>query len=192
MLEIIMFQRNVKQKNQITVKAITSICLIALAVILPQIVHLILGQQGGIQLLPMYLPVLIGGCLLGWRWAIPVGALAPFVSFILTSFLGAAMPSLQRLPFMIAELIVFALVSGLFSKKIYNNGLWAFFAVILAQLLGRSMFLVLALIFLNVVPFTVPMVFSQILSGWIGLTIQALLVPLLINGLRTILVRNND
>ena len=192
MLENILVQSNATVKSKITVKTLTSVGLIALAVILPQIVHLALGQPGGVQLLPMYLSVLIGGCLLGWRWAIVVGALSPVVSFAITSLFGEAMPALPRLPFMVAELAVFAVVSGLFSKKIYENGLWAFPAVILAQLSGRAVFLGLVAIFQSVAPFTVEMIWSQILTGWVGLAIQAVLVPLLIIGIRAILVKDND
>ena len=192
MLDNILVQSNATVKSKITVKTLTSVGLIALAVILPQIVHLALGQPGGVQLLPMYLPVLIGGCLLGWRWGIGVGALSPVVSFAITSLFGEAMPALPRLPFMVAELAVFAVVSGLFSKKIYENGLWAFPAVILAQLSGRAVFLGLVAIFQSVAPFTVEMIWSQILTGWVGLAIQAVLVPLLIIGIRAILVKDND
>ncbi len=192
MLENVLSRKNASIKTKITVKTLLSVGLIALAVVLPQIVHLALGQPGGVQLLPMYLPVLIGGCLLGWRWAIAVGALSPVVSYLLTSMMGEAMPTLPRLPFMIAELAVFALVSGLFSKKIYQNGLWAFPAVILAQLAGRAVFLGLVAIFQSVTPFTVEMIWSQILTGWVGLAIQAVIVPLLIIGLRAILVNDHD
>lgn len=192
MLENVLTKKNASVQTKITVKTLLSAGLIALAVVLPQIVHLALGQPGGVQLLPMYLPVLIGGCLLGWKWAIAVGALSPVVSYLLTSMMGEAMPALPRLPFMIAELAVFALVSGLFSKKIYKNGLWAFPAVILAQLAGRAVFLGLVAVFQSVTPFTVPMIWSQILTGWVGLAIQAVLVPLLIIGLRAILVKDND
>lgn len=192
MLENVLVQRKAAVRNRNTIKALTSVGLIALAIILPQIVHLALGQPGGVQLLPMYLPVLIGGCLLGSRWAITVGALSPVISFVLTSALGEAMPALPRLPFMVAELTVFALVSGLFSKKIYENGLWAFPAVILAQFAGRAVFLGLVAIFQSIAPFTVPMIWSQILTGWVGLAMQAVLVPLLIIGLRAILVKDND
>lgn len=192
MLESVLVGRKVTLKNKIAVKTLTSVGLIALAVILPQIVHLALGQQGGVQLLPMYLPILIGGCLLGSRWAIIVGALSPVASFAITSMIGEAMPALPRLPFMVAELAVFAVVSGLFSKHIYKNGLWAFPAVILAQLAGRSVFLGLVAIFQNTGLFTVPMIWSQILTGWIGLVIQAVLVPILVIGLRAILVKDHD
>lgn len=187
MLENVLSRNHATVQKKITVKTLTSVGLIALAVILPQIVHIALGQPGGVQLLPMYLPVLMGGCLLGWKWAAAVGSFSPVMSFLLTSTWGEPMPALPRLPFMVAELLVFAVVAGLFSKKIYKNGLWAFPAVVLAQLAGRAVFLGLIAIFQSVTPFTVPMIWSQILTGWVGLAVQAVLVPLLVIGIRVIL-----
>ena len=192
MLQNVLAQRQATVQKRITVNTVLSVGLIAIAVILPQIVHLALGQSGGVQLLPMYLPVLIGGCLLGWKWALAVGILSPVVSFAITSLMGNPMPALARLPFMMAELAVFALVSGLFSKKIYENGLWAFPSVILAQLAGRAVFLGLVAIFQSVAPFTVPMIWGQICAGWLGLVIQAILVPIIIIAIRALLVKSND
>ena len=189
MLENVLTKNNAASKTKITCKTLVSIGLIALAVVLPQLVHLALGQPGGVQLLPMYLPVLIGGCLLGWRWAMFVGVLSPLASFALTSLMGNPMPVLARLPFMMAELAVFAVVSGLFSNKIYKNGLWAFPAVLAAQLAGRTAFLGLAFIFQSVAPFTAEMIWSQILAGRLGLAIQLIAVPLIVIGLRAILVK---
>ncbi len=189
MLENVLTKNNAASKTKITCKTLVSIGLIALAVVLPQLVHLALGQPGGVQLLPMYLPVLIGGCLLGWRWAMFVGVLSPLASFALTSLMGNPMPVLARLPFMMAELAVFAVVSGLFSNKIYKNGLWAFPAVLAAQLAGRAAFLGLAFIFQSVAPFTAEMIWSQILAGWLGLAIQLIAVPFIVIGLRAILVK---
>ena len=189
MLENVLTKNNAASKTKITCKTLVSIGLIALAVVLPQLVHLALGQPGGVQLLPMYLPVLIGGCLLGWRWAMFVGVLSPLASFALTSLMGNPMPVLARLPFMMAELAVFAVVSGLFSNKIYKNGLWAFLAVLAAQLAGRTAFLGLAFIFQSVAPFTAEMIWSQILAGWLGLAIQLIAVPLIVIGLGAILVK---
>ena len=192
MLDSILTQRQAAVSKKITLHAVLSAGLIALAVVLPQIVHLALGQPGGVQLLPMYLPVLIGGCLLGWKWALSVGVLSPLVSFAITSLMGSPMPALPRLPFMMAELAVFALVSGLFSKKIAANGLWAFPAVILAQLAGRAAFLGLVAVFQSVAPFTVEMIRGQIMTGWVGLAIQVVLVPLLIIAIRAIMVKEKD
>ena len=189
MLENVLTKNNAASKTKITCKTLVSIGLIALAVVLPQLVHLALGQPGGVQLLPMYLPVLIGGCLLGWRWALFVGVLSPLASFALTSLIGNPMPVLARLPFMMAELAVFAVVSGLFSNKIYKNGLWAFPAVLAAQLAGRAAFLGLVFVFQSIAPFTVEMIWSQILAGWQGLAIQLIAVPLIVIGIRAVLVK---
>lgn len=190
MLDTALTKRSASLRVKITCKTLVSLGLIALAVALPQLVHLALGQPGGVQFLPMYLPVLMGGCLLGARWAVAVGALSPVVSFLLTSLAGNPMPALPRLPFMIAELTVFALVAGLFSKKTAQNGLWAFPAVIAAQIAGRAVFLGAVALFQGAAPFTVPMIWSQILAGLPGLAIQAVLVPLVIIALRAVLVRD--
>ena len=192
MLDKALTQRDASISKRITIKSLVSLFLIALAVALPQLVHLALGQPGGVQFLPMYLPVLVGGCLLGARWAVTVGALSPVVSYLLTSIAGAPMPALPRLPFMIAELTVFALVAGLFSRKIAENGLWAFPAVIAAQIAGRAVFLGAVALFQGVSPFTVPMIWSQIVAGLPGLAIQAVLVPLMIIALRAVLVKDKD
>ena len=192
MLDKALTQRDASISKKITIKSLVSLFLIALAVALPQLVHLALGQPGGVQFLPMYLPVLVGGCLLGARWAVAVGAMSPVVSYLLTSIAGAPMPALPRLPFMIAELTVFALVAGLFSRKIAQNGLWAFPAVIAAQIAGRAVFLGAVALFQGVSPFTVPMIWSQIVAGLPGLAIQAVLVPLMIIALRAVLVKDKD
>ncbi|HRF35776.1 MAG TPA: hypothetical protein PLZ09_00585, partial [Clostridia bacterium] len=60
MLDAVLTRKNVSFKFKITIKTMVSVGLIALAVILPQIIHATLGASGGSQWLPMYLPVLIG------------------------------------------------------------------------------------------------------------------------------------
>ena len=140
----------------------------------------------------MYLPVLIGGCLLGAKWGLAVGALSPLVSFLITSAMGSPMPMAARLPFMMAELAFFALVSGLFTKKIADNGLWAFPAVILAQVTGRAVFLGLIAATQSMTDFTVPMIWSQIQTSVVGLLAQAIIVPVIIIGLRKLMVKDND
>lgn len=190
MFENALTMRNVSCGAKITYKAIVSAGLIALAVALPQIVHMALGAPGGVQWLPMYLPVLIGGCLLGTQWGLAVGMLSPLVSFLITSVMGAPMPMAARLPFMVLELAVFAAVSGLFTRKIADNGLWAFPAVILAQLCGRTVFLGAIAVTQSMTGFTVPMIWSQIQNGFVGLALQAVLVPVIIIGLRNILTKD--
>jgi hypothetical protein len=192
MFEYALTMKNVSYGKKITYKSLVSAGLIVLAVVLPQLVHLALGQPGGVKWLPMYLPVLIGGCLLGAKWGLITGILSPLVSFIITSAIGNPMPAFARLPFMIAELAAFALVSGLFSKKILKNGLWAFPAVIAAQIAGRALFLLLIAVTQRFTSFTVPMIWNQIKAGLPGLLVQAIIVPVIIIILRKILIKDND
>ena len=192
MIENIIARKGISLKIRLTVKSLVSAGVIILAVMLPQLVHLAAGPSGGMTWLPMYLPVLLGGCLLGTWWGLGVGILSPLVSFAVTSAMGSAMPAAARLPFMTAELAVFAAVSGLFSAKISENGWMAFPAVLLAAVSGRAVFLLLTAIFQSVAPFTVSVVWSQIQSGFIGLILQAVLVPLMVMGIRALMRREKN
>ena len=163
MIEQALTRRNCSLKVKVTVKGLISLGLAALAVVLPQLVHLALGQAGGVQWL---------------------------VSFLLTSAWGEAMPAVGRLPFMMAELAVFAAVSGAFAKKISSNAWMAFPAVLLAQVAGRSTFLLLVVIFRQFVSFTPELIWSQIRAGLLGMVLQAVVVPFLVMGLRALLERS--
>lgn len=192
MLENILTLKKYSHKTKLTVKSIVAVSLVALAVVLPQIVHLAAGQAGGVTWLPMCLPVLLAGCLLGTAWGLAVGVASPLVSFALTSMWGSAMPAAARLPFMIAELAVFAAVSGLFSKNIFKNGLFAFAATALAIVCGRAVFMLSVIVFQSVAPFTPALVWSQIQSGLAGAAAQAVLVPLVVMAVRRLMLKDNN
>lgn len=192
MLENILTLKKYSHKTKLTVKSIVAVSLVALAVVLPQIVHLAAGQAGGVTWLPMYLPALLAGCLLGTAWGLAVGVASPLVSFVLTSLWGSAMPAAARLPFMIAELAVFAAVSGLFSKNIFKNGLFAFAATALAIVCGRAVFMLSVIVFQSVAPFTPALVWSQIQSGLAGAAAQAVLVPLVVMAVRRLMLKDNN
>lgn len=82
--------------------------LLAIAVVLPQVFHLTGGPASGAVFLPMHIPVLIAGLLLGPFYGLAIGAIAPACSFLITQ-----MPTAARLPFMIIELAIYGLVSGI-------------------------------------------------------------------------------
>ncbi|MGN0667310.1 MAG: ECF transporter S component [Huintestinicola sp.] len=191
MFENILTLNNVSSKRKTAYKSLVAAGLIAAAVILPQLVHIISGQPGGAKWLPMYLPVLAAGCLLGTRWGMAVGILSPVISFLITLPSGTSMPSSARLPFMIIELAVFAAVSGAFSKKIYGKGAWAFAAVVCAQLAGRAVFLGTSALFGQAAGLPLTVVSSQIITGLPGILTQALLVPLIIIGLKKLMMRDS-
>lgn len=91
MIENILTKKQASLRVKLTVKTLISTAIIILAVVLPQIAHAAAGAQAGITLLPMYLPVLLGGCLLGPVWGLGVGVLSPLASFLITSALGTPM-----------------------------------------------------------------------------------------------------
>ncbi len=189
MLDMILRRKNATRRAEITAKTLTSFFDIVLAVVLPQLTHLIAGAGGGVTWLPMYLPVLLGGCLLGARYAVFCGALAPLASYVTTlAITGTAMPAVGRLPFMIAELTIFAVVGGLFSAKIAENTLWSVPAVITAQIAGRGVFLLLVAAFnaLGATPLTFSTVWAQVISGVPGLILQILTVPFVVLVLKRI------
>ena len=192
MLENALAVRNVPAGTKIKLKTAVSAGLIALAVILPQVVHALLGMPGGVKWRPMYLPVLIGGCVLGTKWGLAVGVLSPVISFLVTSAAGNPMPAAARLPFMMLELAVFAAVSGLFSEILPKNGLLAFPAVILAQISGRAVFLGAVAVCQSFAAFTPAMIWGQIKTGITGLAVQALFVPVIVICLNKLLAKENQ
>lgn len=183
MIESILERKHAGARARITAKALITLFVVALAVALPQMVHLVTGAPGGVKWMPMYLPVLLGGCLLGVRFGMAAGALSPLCSFLLTALAGNPMPAAARLPFMMAELAIMAAVTGAFSGLIAKRPLFAIPAVALALLAGRSGFLLLVTIFRGVVPFTPAMILSQIRTGVPGLILSVVAVPLLVTGI---------
>lgn len=194
MIENVLTRNKASVRTKITVKTLISVGIVALAITLPQLLHLAVGAQAGVKWLPMYLPVLLGGCLLGSGWGVGIGLISPLISYLITSSVGSPMPALARLPFMMAELAVFALIAGLFSKQIVKKSWMAFPAVLLAELGGRAFFLLAVAVFQNVTPFNTVMIWGQIKIGFAGILLQAAVVPLLVMGLSRILKeeKNND
>lgn len=179
MLDSVLRRANVTRRVAWTVKSLLACGLIALSVLLPQVAHLVAGSAAGIRFLPMYFPVLLGACLLGVRYGAFVGVASPLVSYFLTSAVGNAMPAAARLPFMMAELLAFALVAGAFAGRIETNRYVVFPAVLLAALCGRSVFLLATVLFPWAAPVTAAVAWQQICAGIPGLVLQFLLVPAL-------------
>lgn len=192
MIDTFLVGKNASQKTKITVKSLLFVGFAILAVLLPQIAHIAIGGDSGVRFLPMYFPVLLGGMILGFKTGVFLGIASPVLSFLITSAFGNPMPALVRLPYMIAELTVYAAVSGAFSKLVAKRGLWAFPAVLAAEISGRSLFLLSAFIFEKISPISFSFAFSQVLTGIIGIIVQTITVPLIVIALREILLSRNN
>ncbi len=115
--------------------AVKKICIcavcIALCCVLTPAFHAI---GAGAAFSPIHLPVLLCGLVCGWGYGAVCGVLGPVLSFLISSMPGAA-----RLPYMIPELVVYGVMTGVFFKLIRTGHEVAdlYLSMIPAMLLGR-------------------------------------------------------
>lgn len=151
--------------------------MLAVAILLPQAVHLSGNAALGQLLLPMHLPVLLGGLLLGPAYGLLLGILSPLCSMLLTG-----MPAAARLPFMLVELAAYGFAAGLLYRKTslgrIKGGLNM--ALVLAMLLGRGAYVLAAFIageLLHIPGVGVAAALNAITAGLYGIIIQLALLP---------------
>jgi len=167
-----------KQKLSVGTQALAAVTATVAAVVLPQIFHLLgmmsgLGSALGETFLPMHLPILFVGLLAGPYAGAVAGLLSPLASFALTG-----MPASAMLPFMMIELCIYGLTSGLLRDvKFPTIG-----KVLCAQVAGRAVRAVAILLAFyafgsHAVP--VAVIWKSIGAGIFGLILQWVLLPLL-------------
>lgn len=145
---------------------------LALAVLLPIGFHA-MGMAGRI-FLPMHIPVLLAGFIMGPRCGLLVGLLAPALSHLLTG-----MPPPYAVPLMSLELPMYGLVAGLAYQRLRLN---IYLALVVAMLVGRLFFgigLVLLGMFIEL-PYTAAMFFATggaLWTGLPGILVQIVAVP---------------
>lgn len=145
---------------------------LALALTLPFAFHQF-GIAGRI-FLPMHIPVLICGFIVGPAAGVIIGILAPFLSHLLTS-----MPPGYAVPLMSLELPIYGLVAGLTYRKLKLN---IYLALILAMIFGRLAFaagLIILGRFINLPYGALEYVAAggALLTGWPGILIQFIVIP---------------
>lgn len=157
--------------------------ILALGVLLPQVFHLIGGPAMGGVMLPMHIPVLLGGFLLGPVWGMVIGAATPALSSLLFS-----MPVMPRLLFMVLELAAYGLFTGVFYRLLR---LPSVVSLLLAMIAGRAVYFLSLLFTLNGLGLQLPGISSAWLAltdavalGVPGMAVQVLLIPLLLAALR--------
>ena len=156
-----------------------ALCL-ALALLLPQIFHLIGMQQAGQIFLPMHIPVLIGGMVLGWQYGALLGLMAPLVSCFLTG-----MPSAERVIFMMAELCSYGFLSGLFYQNLHvkDQPFGGYASLIGAMIVGRLVYgfaLTLAAMLFDMKLGGFAAVWAALIAGIPGIITQLIFLPALV------------
>ena len=144
---------------------------IALGVIIPYFAGHAFGIPG-VVFLPMHIPVLMAGLLLGWRYGATVGVLTPLLSSLLTG-----MPALwPQLPMLGSELVIFGLVAGLVRKKFkWNLYVSLIVAMVAGRIIGAGVLaLVLAPPNINIL---IGMVTERLTTGLPGIGVQLVFIP---------------
>jgi LytS/YehU family sensor histidine kinase len=167
------------KRSVLKAKSITVALAVVAAIVLPQIFHLIglisgTGNMLGSAFLPMYLPVIIAGLLGGPVVGFIAGAVSPLVSYIISG-----MPTVTLLPYIIIEISVFGLVSGILSKV--KMPLIA--KLIITQVAGRTTrLLAIAAIFVfNSQTVQIVSIWNVLAIALPGIVLQWALVPLLMH-----------
>lgn len=157
-----------------TKKLVTASMLLAIGVIIPSIFH-ITGLPGQ-MLLPMHIPVLIGGFLLPPSLAMLLGMLTPLLNSFITG-----MPVLFPIAIILVfELGAYGLITSFFYRVLKVPTL---LALIISMIIGRVIAGVT--IFVLSAFFTLPLdpvlfVKGAIITGIPGIIIQLILIPSLV------------
>lgn len=165
-------------RSRSAAKLITILLAIVSAILLPQLFHAIGAVSGtgaalGSALLPMHIPVLLAGSIGGPVVGVAAGILSPILSAAISG-----MPAPAVLPFMIIELGIYGLVSGLLTRTRLN----AFVQLLVTQLAGRAaraLAILGAIYLLGNTQLTIASIAAFITAGLFGTILQWALIPLL-------------
>lgn len=157
-----------------TRKMVYAAVILALSIAIPAIFHFT-ALPGNI-FLPMHLPVLVGGLLLGPVYGLIVGMLAPILNFFLTN-----MPPVPMLYIMIFELGAYGFFTGFLYKK--SNRL--FISLLASLVIGRIVAAIIVFILVQTMTgFDAnPLVWftGSFVKSFPGIAIQLILVPLIVS-----------
>ncbi|RKX23344.1 MAG: ECF transporter S component [Candidatus Zixiibacteriota bacterium] len=152
---------------------------LAIAIALPIIFHQF-GIAGRI-FLPMHIPVLICGFIVGAGPAVIVGLLAPILSHLMTS-----MPPAYAVPLMTMELSLYGFTAALTYRRLKLN---IYLSLLIAMIFGRLAF-ALGLFILGLfiaLPYGPAQFFAAggaVISGVPGIIVQFIIIPPLILSLK--------
>jgi uncharacterized membrane protein len=175
----------IQKKNGFTTRKIaTGGVLLALSVVLPLMLHVTGNPMAGRIFLPMHIPVILGGFILGPVFGLALGLAAPILSFLLLQ-----MPVPALLPFMIIELAVYGLVSGLMFRtlRFQDKKFGIYFSLITAMIAGRAVYALSLLVAGSLLGMKVAApvaVITGTVTGLPGIAIQLVLIPAIMFALK--------
>lgn len=150
---------------------IGTILLGGIGIALPRIFHVLAGSSAGSTFLPMHLAVLIAALVFGTTSSCLVAGSSVIFSYLLTG-----MPTLARMPYMLIELLIYAILLSVANKKMNS-----YLSLIATIILGRILYAGVLEIAINVwgLPTYGISVIESIKAGLPGIMIQIICVPFL-------------
>lgn len=153
-----------------------TVLLSAIGVALPRIFHVLAGSSSGATFLPMHIAVLVA--------SLTFGALSGSIvagSSIICSYLLTGMPAFARLPYMLIELVIYAVLLSTLNKK-FNS----YVSLIATIILGRVLYAGVLFVAINVLGFQTYgiSVIESIKVGLPGIVIQLASVPFIVKAIK--------
>lgn len=169
---------NLKQK--LTLPALFLAC----GLLLPMVFHTF-GMAGKI-FLPMHIPVLMAGLLLGWKQGLCIGFFTPILSSLLTGM----PPLLPMAPVMAVELALYGATAGYLRRTQKLSPLFALIGALIMGRLGAALIIALFAETLHIKLSPWIYVMASITNGILGIIIQIVGIPPLIAKLEQYLLQN--
>lgn len=162
-------------------KLVLAAMFLALCMVLP----FLTGQvpEIGSMLLPMHLPVLIAGFVLGAPYGALIGLIAPFLRF----FLFGMPPIFPTGASMAVEMCVYGLAAGAFYRLFPKKHAFVYVSLVLSMIVGRIAWGAAQYVFLmiNGSALTVKMFMAgAFINAWPGIILQLVLVPAVVIALQ--------
>ena len=125
----------------------------------------------------MHIPVLLAGLVIGGDYGFIIGMLTPLISHFVTG-----MPGTPRLPFMIGELAIYGLVSGLLyhNAGLKNKKLGGLITLVASMLAGRLFYAAMLFVAANLLNIKCGGAIAAVtatIKGVYGIGLQLLVIP---------------
>ncbi|NMA65761.1 MAG: ECF transporter S component [Clostridiaceae bacterium] len=141
----------------------------------------------GSKLLPMHIPVLLCGFVLGWPYGLIVGLIVP----VFRSLLFTMPPMFPTAIVMSFELAAYGFATGLLHKLFPKKNIFIYFSLIISMIFGRIIWGLASFIILSLSgsAFTIEAFLAgAFINALPGIIIQIVLIPALVMSLKRIKV----
>ena len=156
-----------------TKKLVLTAMFIAIGIVLPLAFHTI--PHAGRIFLPMHIPILLCGIIVGFPFGLACGIVTPLLSSLITG-----MPPAAMLPSMVCELAAYGTVSSLLMRYIPVKNMFTrtYISLIGAMLVGRLLFGVLNAFIFSVGSYSMQMwLTAAFVTALPGIAMQIVIIP---------------